>query len=74
MMEVALATMRAKLTRQTLQPVMESIRARLEALPLVDGAPIEEYYDLKADQPKPAYQRTYLELKDYLSSLGLNFG
>jgi len=74
MMEVAEAAMRANFTHQTVQPVMASVRARLEALPLDDGLSIEECYDLKSRRPKPEYERIYLELKDYLTSLGLDFG
>ena len=74
MMEIADATMRSELTRQSAQPIMESLRTRLEALPLDDGLPIEECYDLEAQKPKPDYERIYLELKDYLTSLGMNFG
>ena len=74
MMEIADATMRSKLTRRTAQPIMEALRTRLEALPLDDGLPIEECYDLDAQRPKPNYERVYLKLKDYLTSLGMDFG
>ena len=65
--------MRAGLARQTIQPIMEVVRTRLEALPLNDGLSIEEYCQLKGRRTKPRNERTYLERKDYLSSLGLDF-
>ena len=65
--------MRAGLIRQTVQPIMEVVRTRLESLPLDNGLSIEECYDLKGRRTKPGNERIYMELKDYLSSLGLDF-
>ena len=61
------------LARQTIQPIMEVVRIGLEVLPLNHGLSIEEYCHLKGRRTKPGNERIYLERKDYLSSLGLDF-
>ena len=71
MMEVADATQRAGLTRETAQPVMQAIAARLEGRAPEDGLPIQECYDLVHHRPSPNYERIYQETREELASLGL---
>ena len=73
MMEVADATQRAGLTRETAQPVMEAIAAQLEGRAPEDGLPIQECYDLVHHRPSPNYERIYQETREKLASLGLCF-
>jgi hypothetical protein len=73
-MEVADATLRAGLNRQTAGEVMRRL------IPLLDGQAVEapnninECYDLVYHRPKPDYQAIYESVKEEFSQGGLNFG
>ena len=73
MMDVADATIKAGLTRETAQPVLETISARLEGHEPEQGLHIRECYDLVHHRPSPEYERIYNETKEELASLGLCF-
>jgi hypothetical protein len=73
-MEVADATIKAGLTRETAQPVLETIAGKLEDWEPEEGLHIQECCDLVRHQPRPEYERIYGETKEELASLGLCFG
>ena len=73
MMEVADATIKAGLTRETAQPVLEGIAARLEGRAPEEGLHIQRCYDLVHHMPSPEYEALYRQVKEELAAMGLCF-
>lgn len=72
--EVAQASIRSGLDRQTAPSVLEALTERLQGREVEPDRPITECYDLVHHRPKPAYEQIYLKVKGELAGLGLNFG
>jgi methylamine--corrinoid protein Co-methyltransferase len=73
MLEVADATQRAGLTRETATPILWALAEKLKGRVPEEGAPIQECYDLVNHRPRPAYEKIYLSVKAELARLGLAF-
>ena len=73
MLEVAEATQRAGLTRETATPILWALAEELEGRVPEEGYLIQECYDLVNHRPSPEYERVYLSVKDKLARLGLDF-
>ena len=73
MQEVADATQRAGLTRETAVEVLWSLANRLESRQPESGYHISECYDLVHHKPSPEYEQLYKGTKEELGSLGLSF-
>ena len=73
MLEVADATQRAGLTRETAGEILWKLAKKLEDRQPEPGFPITECYDLVHHRPSPEYERIYKETKEELASLGLCF-
>ena len=74
MVEVADATLRAGLRREGAGRICRALAQRLVGREPEPGHTIAECYDLLHHRPFPAYDRIYRQLKDDLSTLGLDFG
>ena len=73
--EVAEATMRAGLDRDSATDVLMKVFGELRGKPV--EAPyndIREFYDLVRHKPLPAFEKAYLRVKEKVSSFGLSFG
>jgi methylamine--corrinoid protein Co-methyltransferase len=73
MVEVADATLRAGLNRETAGRVCRALDEKLRGREPEPGYPIQECYDLVHHRPQPEYEKVYLRLKEELSGLGLQF-
>jgi hypothetical protein len=73
MCEVADATQRAGLTRETANELLWTLAERLKGRSPEAGEPITECYDLVHHRPSPEYQRIYQQVKEEIASLGLRF-
>ena len=72
--EVAEAVMQTGLSRQAAGNLVLKIGEKLKGKP--PEAPFEdirEFYDIVNNRPLPAFEKIYLEVKEEISSLGLNF-
>lgn len=73
MLEVADATQRAGLTRETAAPILWKLAEKLKGRAPEEGQAIQECYDLVNHRPSPEYERIYVDLKEELAGLGLAF-
>ena len=71
--EVASAAMRTGLNRGSASDLARKIGQRLEGRTIEAPVPIAQCYDLVHHRPLPDYEKTYLNAKEELSSLGLSF-
>jgi len=74
MVEVADATLRAGLSRDEAGEVCRALNQKLKGREPEPGHTIQECYDLVRHRPLPEYEKIYLQLKEELSTLGLDFG
>jgi methylamine--corrinoid protein Co-methyltransferase len=72
--EVASASMRTGLDRGSASELLGKLNARLEGMVAEPTLHINECYDLVNHRPLPDYERKYLQVKEELARLGLNFG
>lgn len=73
MLEVADATQRAGLTRETATPILWQLAEKMKGRMPEEGYPIQECYDLVRHKPSPEYECIYLSVKEDLGTLGLEF-
>jgi methylamine---corrinoid protein Co-methyltransferase len=74
MVEVADATLRARLDRESAGRICRALADKLKGRQPEPGHTIQECYDLLHHRPLPAYERIYGQLKGELAALGLDFG
>jgi len=73
MVEVADATMKAGMDRGRASEVLTGLAEELKKRQPEPGYTIQECYDLINHRPKPDFLKAYLQVKDRLSKLGLEF-
>ena len=74
MIEVADATLRAGLDRERAARVCRALDDKLKGRKPEPGHTIQECYDLVHHRPLPEYAAIYVQLRDELARLGLEFG
>ncbi len=72
--EVATASIRTGLTRQTAPAVLDGLAERLNGRPVEPAQSITDCYDLVHHRPLPEYQRIYEQVKEEVARLGVDFG
>jgi len=73
MFEVADATIRSGFDRSATSDLLKAAGKKIEGRPPEEPVHVLECYDWVNHRPKPAYEKIYLEVKEHLSSLGLDF-
>jgi methylamine--corrinoid protein Co-methyltransferase len=73
MYEVADATIRSGLDRSAASELLVKAGEKMEGRPPEEPIHVLECYDWVNHRPKAAYEKIYLEVKEHLSSLGLDF-
>jgi hypothetical protein len=72
--EVATASIRSRLNRQTAPAVLDTLSGWLNGRPVEPALFITECYDLIHHRPLPAYEVLYQRVKEVVASSGVNFG
>jgi hypothetical protein len=65
--------MRTGLDRGSANELLGKLNTRLEGMVAEPTLHINECYDLVNHRPLPDYERKYLQIKEELARLGLNF-